>query len=112
MRTIEVSEETYEKIKEQLGEDEITDLDSMNDLIGGKWFFRTVTYHLLGKVTKIIGKFVKLEEASWIANSGRFTQFIKNGEVDEVEPVGTCFVNMDTVVDFYEWIHPLLKDQK
>lgn len=112
MRTIEVSEETYEKIKEQLGEDEITDLDSMNDLIGGKWFFRTVTYYLLGKVTKIIGKFVKLEEASWIANSGRFTQFIKNGEVDEVEPVGTCFVNMDTVVDFYEWIHPLLKDQK
>lgn len=53
-RTIEVSEETYEKIKQQLGEDSCKD--------------------------------IKLENAAWIADSGRFMQAIKDGELKEVEP--------------------------
>ena len=112
MKTIKISEETYEKLKDQLTETEKIDLSSLDDLIGKNVFFRTVTYHLLGKVVKRIGNFFQLEEASWIADSGRFMQFIKNGEVDEVEPVETVFVNIETVTDFFPWKHNLIKDQK
>jgi len=107
MKQIEVSEETYEKIKDQLSSDEKIDLTDLNDFIGKKFFFRTVTYHLVGKVTKIVGGFFQLEQASWIADSGRFMDCIKGGKLNEVEPVGTCGVNIQTIVDWFPWTHKL-----
>lgn len=112
MRTINISEETYEAIKSQLGEDEKIDISSLQDMIGKKFFFRTVTYHLVGKVEKIMGSIFQLSEASWVADSGRFMNAIKKAELLEVEPVGTAFINIQTVTDFFPWIHPLPKDQK
>jgi len=113
MPTVEVSQETYEKLKAQFGaEVETLDLDSLDSLIGQKWFFRTVTYHMLGLVEKRLGKFLVLVDASWIADSGRFMQAIKNGTLDEVEPVGACLLNLDTVTDAFPWKHPLPKNQK
>ena len=64
-----------------------------------------MTYHCTGRCVKLIGKFMQLEDAAWIADSGRFMQFIKNGDVDEVEPVETIFVNMDSIVDIFPWKH-------
>lgn len=110
-KTLEISDESYERIKEQLKETEKVNIECYSDLIGKAWFFRTVTYHMVGKVTKIIGSFVQLENASWIPDSGRFMQFIKNGTTNEVEPVGTCFVNIDTVTDFFPWNNKLPKEQ-
>ena len=112
MPTIEVSEETYEKIKDQLCEEEIKEVECLDDFVGAKWFIRTVTYHMVGKVTARVGNFLKMEDASWIADSGRFMGFIKNGEASEVEPVGTCYVNMDTAIDVFPWKHKLPKEQK
>lgn len=112
MPTIEVSDETYEKIKDQLGEEGILDIEQMDDFIGKKVFIRTVTYHLTGKVIKRIGKFWQLKDAAWIADSGRFMQAIKNGELEEVEPVGEAFVNTDSIVDLYNWKHKLPTEQK
>ena len=112
MKTIEVSEETYEKIKTQLKDDEKLDISELEDLIGKKWFFRTVTYHLVGKVEKMIGSFLQLSNASWVADSGRFTQAIKDGTLSEVEPVGIALINLNSVIDMFPWIHPLPKEQK
>lgn len=112
MKTIEVSEELFNKIKAQFGELESKEINSYEDLVGGSYFFRTVTYHMLGKVKKIVGRFVHLTEASWIADSGRFMNAIKEGTLSEVEPVGEAFVNIDTVVDFFEWKHKLPSEQK
>ena len=111
-KTIEVSEETYERIKEQLGEEERLDVNSYDDLIGKKLFIRTVTYHLVGKVANLFNKFLKLEKASWVADSGRFSNAIKEGKLDEVEPVGEVFVNVDAITDFFPWKHDLPKNQK
>jgi hypothetical protein len=111
-KTLEMSDETYERIKSQLAEDEKIDISSYDDIIGRNFFFRTVTYHLVGKVTKRIGNFFQLENASWIADSGRFMNCIKNGELKEVEPVGTAFVNLESVTDMFPWKHALPKDQK
>jgi len=111
-RTIEVSEETYEKIKTQLGTEEVYEVDELDDLTDKSFYFRTVTYHLVGKVVKRIGKILELETASWVADSGRFTQAIKDGNLREVEPVGTAFINLDTVTDFFPWRHNLPTKQK
>ena len=110
-RTIEVSDETYEKIKQQLGADCFKDLTSLEDMVGEKYFFRTVTYHMTGRVKKVIGSILELENASWIADSGRFMNAIKEGKLNEVEPVGRAYININTVVDFFPWKHPLPEKQ-
>lgn len=76
------------------------------------YFIRTVTYHLVGRVKKICGKFLILCDASWVADSGRFMNAIRDGKLDEVEPVGVAYVNIDSIVDAFPWCHKLPKDQK
>jgi len=110
-KVIEVSEETYQKIKEQLGEESYKEIQSLKDMVGEKFFFRTVTYHLTGRVKKVIGNILELENAAWIADSGRFMQAIKNGELKEVEPVGRAYINIQAVTDFFPWKHKLPEKQ-
>jgi hypothetical protein len=112
MKTIKISDECFDKLKDQLTEEERVDYSSLNDLVGKKFFFRTVTYHLVGMVTKIMGNFLILENSSWIADSGRFMDCLKKGSVNEVEPCGTAFLNISTVTDFFPWKHDLPKEQK
>jgi hypothetical protein len=111
MKELQVSDETYEKIKEQLQEDEQIDVSSLDDFVGKKLFIRTVTYHLTGKVVKRIGSFLQLEDAAWIADSGNFMTAIKEGKLDEVEPVNTCWVNLNSVTDMFPWNHVLPRSQ-
>lgn len=112
MKTIQISDECFEKLKDQLTEEEKIDYTGLNDLVGKKFFFRTVTYHLVGLVTNVMGNFLILENASWVADSGRFMNALKNGTLSEVEPCGIAFINLSTVVDFFPWNNPLPKDQK
>lgn len=112
MRTLEISEETYEKIKDQLKNKEYIEINSLEEMIGEKFYFRTVTYHMVGEVVKIIGSFLQLKESSWVADSGRFMQTIKDGVLDEVEPVGVSYVNIEATTDFFPWKHDLPKEQK
>ena len=115
-KTLTVSDDTYEAIKGQLEEvaskEERKEMTSLEDAIGQSFFFRTVTYHLIGRVKKIIGNIWELEDAAWIADSGRFATAIKDGTLNEVEPVGRAFINFDSVTDFFPWCHPLPKEQK
>ena len=111
-RTIEISDETFEKIKHQLGEDDYKEIQSLKDMVGEKFYFRTVTYHLTGRVKKVIGNLLELENAAWIADSGRFMNAIKEGKLNEVEPVGRAYINIDTVTDIFPWTHKLPEEQK
>jgi len=88
---------------------EISFFDSM---VGEKFFLRTVTYHMTGRVSEVMGSIIKFEDAAWIADSGRFMNAIKDGKLSEVEPVGVAYLNMETVVDFFPWVHDLPKTQK
>jgi len=112
MKILEISDETYDKIKDQLGGDEVCEISEYDDLVGKKFFFRGVTYHLVGYVNKRVGKFLQLNNASWVADSGRFMQAIGEGNLSEVEPVGIAFINLDAVVDFFPWKHDLPREQK
>ena len=81
-------------------------------VIGKSYFIRTVTYHLVGRVERIHDGFLCLANASWVADSGRFTQALKMAALNEVEPVGEAYVNLGSVVDFFPWSHPLPTQQK
>ena len=111
-KQIEISDETFEKLKDQLLADGGKEIFNYEDLVGGKYYFRTVTFHQVGEIKKIVGRFVFLKNASWVADSGRFMNAIKDGTLSEVEPVGDAFINLDTVVDFFPWKHKLPTDQK
>jgi hypothetical protein len=114
MKTLNISDETFELIKDQLQSEEKTDISSMNYLIGEKLFLRTVTYHIVGKLEKIIGNMFQLSKASWIADSGRFSDAIKNGFSSdaEIEPLGEWFVNINSVTDFGKFKHDLPTKQQ
>ena len=114
MKTLNISDETYELIKNQLKDTEKTDIKSLQDLEGKKLFIRTVTYHLVGKVEKVAGNIFQLSKASWVADSGRFMDAIKNGfgSSAEIEPLGEWFVNINAITDFGEWEHELPNKQQ
>jgi hypothetical protein len=111
MKTINISEETYEAIKDQLTTSEQVEISDMQDFVGKKLFIRTVTFHLVGKVEKIVGNLMELSNASWVADSGRFMNAIKDGTLDEVEPVGQMWVNTSSVIDISNWNHDLPNKQ-
>ena len=113
MKTLEISEETYEKIKDQLATDDgQLNIESYQDFVGQKLFLRTVTYHIVGRVTKVVGDLVFFEEASWVADSGRFTDAMRDGILKEVEYLGYWFMNIGALVDGGKWKHELPKEQK
>jgi hypothetical protein len=110
-KQIDVSDETWERIKNLVTEDEVTEIDDMDDFIGKKLFIRTVTYHMTGKVKDRVGSFFHLTDAAWIADSGRFMNAIKEGTLNEVEPVGEAWVNISSIVDMFIWKFDLPKKQ-
>lgn len=79
---------------------------------GEKLFIRTVTHYLTGKVTRQVGKFLFLDDAAWIADTGRFHDALRTGKLHEVEPaLSTVRLNTECIVDVYEWKHELPKTQ-
>lgn len=84
------------------------DQDNKYDaLIGEKLFIRTVTYHMVGEVTSVIGDLLVLKDASWVADSGRFGKALESGKLNEVELVGAAWVNVGAVADMFPWKHDL-----
>lgn len=81
--------------------------------IGKAYLIQTVTMYFTGRVVEVTDSDVVLEDAAWIADTGRFAACLNTGELNEVEPyparVAIC---RDAMVDFTEWKHPLPRSQK
>ncbi|MCP4178070.1 MAG: hypothetical protein GY756_09905 [bacterium] len=75
--------------------------------VGKKYFFRAVTYHTVGELVAIDKNWVRLKDSSWIAESEEYSKTIQEGIVRESEIVGDCMINLDTVVDIFEWKNDL-----
>jgi hypothetical protein len=77
-------------------------------LVGKKVFIRTVSYHYTGKVKSANKDFIVLQDAAWVADSGRFAAALSKGSLSEVEPYpNECIVMTPSVVDISEWAHDL-----
>lgn len=73
---------------------------------GSTVFVRTLTDHWVGRVADADTLFVRLEQASWVADSGRLGEFCRTGRSQnmEIEVVGKITVRYEAVID---WPHEL-----
>lgn len=76
--------------------------------IGNKYLIRAVTNYFVGKLVEVTDQFIILENASWVADTGRFSECLKNGTFQEVEPYqDKVGVAIGSIVDFTKWGHDL-----
>lgn len=80
---------------------------------GQKYFIRTVTMHHVGELVSVNDRELKLKNASWVADSGRFYTALKTGNLNEVEPfLDEVIIPRDSVIDATIWRHSLPVSQK
>ncbi len=81
--------------------------------VGQNYFIRTVTHYYTGKLIRVTAKELVLENAAWIADTGRFHDALKTGKLNEVEPFeDDVVVGRGAVVDAVKWKHELPRVQK
>jgi hypothetical protein len=78
--------------------------------IGQAYLIRGVTNYYLGKLVGVTETDFVLAEASWVADTGRFSEAVTTGKLNEVEmyAAGTLVnVNRGSYCDASEWRHAL-----
>lgn len=76
-------------------------------------FIRTVTMAYTGRLVDVTEKELVLEDACWIADTGRFATFLEMGSLNEVEPfpAGRIIVGRGALIDLCAWKHELPRKQ-
>lgn len=78
-----------------------------------KVFVRTVTHHYTGRLVQADERWLRLSDAAWIADDGRFADCLRDGSLNEVEPYpDEAMIAVGCVIDVSLWNHPLPRDQK
>lgn len=69
--------------------------------IGENYLIRTVTNYLTGRVVGVTATEIVLVSASWIADTGRFSDALKKSAFNEVEPFpdGDVIVGRGALID-------------
>ncbi len=81
--------------------------------IGTCYLIRTVTMMYTGRLIAVTDSDLVLEDAAWIADSGRYADALEKGTLNEVEPYpNEVIVSRAAIVDAAEWTHDLPREQK
>ena len=81
--------------------------------LGKAYLIRTVTYFWTGRVVRVYPQFMVLEDAAWIADTGRYSDASTEEALEEVEPrEGPVIVSLGAIVDAVEWTSDLPRLQK
>ena len=86
--------------------------------VGASYLIRTVTHIYTGRVVAIGAHSVQLEQAAWIADTGRFADAVASGpqalNSSEIEPFGVRrpYVHFGAMVDHVEIDWSLPETQK
>lgn len=69
--------------------------------IGKNYLIRTVTMIDTGRLVAVTEHELVLEDAAWIADTGRFAQAVENADFGEVEPFpsGRVIVGRGSIID-------------
>ena len=87
--------------------------ESLPFQIGESILIRTVTMIQVGRVKAIGSDFVLLEDAGWVAETGRFSTMLETGSLSEFERAPSwVMVGRGAIVDVYPWAHALPKTTK
>lgn len=83
-------------------------------VIGTKYLIRTVTNYWVGELCAVYPIELVLKSASWIADTGRYSDCLQVGNFKEVEPVhrGHVIIGRGSIDDAVEWHHQLPTEQK
>ena len=81
--------------------------------LGKCYFIRTVTMYYTGRIVRITDSDLLLEDAAWIADTGRFATALRTGALNEVEPfIAPVIIPRGCIVDATAWPHDLPREQK
>lgn len=83
--------------------------------VGTAYLIRGVTMYYTGVLVTVNDTELVLEDAAWIADTGRYSDAVKYGKLNEVEPIiGPCIIGRGSIVDAVEWPNniPLPRDVK
>ena len=79
--------------------------------IGSNYLVETVTKYYLGRLVWVGPQELVLEDASWIADTGRYHEALRDGTAAEVEPCPEpVIVGRGAVVDAVLWRKALLRE--
>ncbi len=69
--------------------------------IGMPYLIRTVTMIDIGRIVDVTAQEIVLEDAAWVADTGRFSDALKSCNFNEVEPFpdGRVIINRASVID-------------
>ena len=81
--------------------------------IGKNYLIRTVTMIQTGRLVAVTEHELVVEDAAWIADTGRFADALKTGKFNEVEPFpdGQVIIGRGAIVDAVQ-IHITPRTQK
>lgn len=78
--------------------------------LGDAYLFRTVTQIVIGRLTYVGEHELGVEDATWVADTGRFGEALRNGgdTLNELEGTGGGgILGRGAIVDAYPWRHDL-----
>ena len=84
-------------------------------IVGRNYIIRTVTHIHVGKLVSVGEKELVLENASWVADTKRFHNMLKDGLNDqaEIEPFTMpVIVGRGAIIDCQEYMHELPTEQQ
>ena len=72
--------------------------------IGKAYHIRTVTMALHGKLVAVTPSEIVLRDAAWIADSGRFSEYLDGKEPNEIEPFpsGDVIIGRGSIIDAFQ----------
>lgn len=83
--------------------------------IGKEYFVRTVTHYFTGRLIWVGEKEFVFEDAAWVADTGRFNEFLQGKTVNEVEPFpkgSNLIIGRGSLIDMTERVGGLLLSVK
>lgn len=117
--TMDISKLTIEQVARLAeafgGKESTTDGDCGKWQIGKEYLFQTVTHYVTGRLVNYDEHEFWVEDAAWIADTGRLADALKTGALNEVEPYpasSTVAIGRGALVVAIPWDHPLPREQK
>lgn len=90
-----------------------TTVDTHPYQIGKNYLIRTVTMIQTGKLVAVTNQELVLEDAAWIADTGRFSECLAKGTFNEIEPFpNKIIIGRGSVIDATEFTHSLPRTVK
>ena len=82
--------------------------------IGKNYFIQTVTHYYTGTLLWVGPQELLIENATWIADTGRFSNALKEGTLKEIEPfpAGPVIIGRGAIVEASPWNFGIIMVQK